>query len=247
MSDIIIVRRLNEDGITLFSNTDWGATDSKGNPPSQILYDDNFSEIINFSDGRTRSIDSSAKFTNYEDMFDLIDGCLGTNMDLQEVNEDKGLWAWFSLLYYEQLRKGTPGSWKAAAMARFIPSGSSADYFRVQIYMAYAIVKMHGKEASAVFLFSDANNWSEVQEQFLCVQSIISSTPLISSATELYYDYKLNKAKIGTGGQGPGSPRRFIKVYWQLYGTYDLKSMNSGQILDLLPNEFDKFKNSKEN
>lgn len=45
---------------------------------------------------------------------------------------------------------------------------------------------------------------------------------------------------LGTKNQ-PGTLRRFISVYKQFDLTFELYSMESSEIIDLLPTEFDKF------
>ena len=250
MSREIEVRRLNERGISRFANVDWGSTNSAGDPPSEILLEDEFSEIVTFSNGKTRLVDRDAGFETYAELVDIIDGCLGPAMDIGEIAEDRGLWSWFSLLFYNSLRSGEPGSWKEAAMPRFIPSGKSNSYYRHQVFSPYALTKMHGKEASAVFLCGKTNVWPEVNEQLLNVSAFISYKPLIASASSLYFDQRTKRAKPGAASKdregpfdGEGSSRRLRTVFWQLYETYDLRSMTEDQIIQLLPSEFDPFRN----
>lgn len=252
MSAKVHVRRLNENGIARYASLDWGATDSAGDPPKEIRFDDDYSEVVTFSNGKTRSIDADTHFETYSELVDVIDECLGSGMDIQEVEGDKGLWAWFSLLFYEMLRNGAPGSWKKAARPRFIPSGKSNSYYRHQVYSPYALAKMHGKESAAIFLCAKTDGWPEINEQILSVAPLISHQPLISTATALYYDSEKGKAMPGAAskdGEGPykgsGSARRFRTVFWQLYETYDLRSMNESQIISILPPEFDAFKTSE--
>jgi len=242
MSSVVDVRRLNNEGIAIFAKVDWGSTDSAGDPPSQILFDDDFTEIVTFSNDKTRKVDSKASFETYLELFDIIEECLGTEMALEEVEQDRGLWAWFSLLLYENLRNGSMGSWKGADMPRYIPSGDSLSYYRHQVFSPYAITKMHGKKAAMVFLCGKTIVWPEINEQILCVAPIISNKALISAATALYYDSDKRKAKPGAASQGRGSSRRFRTIFWQLYETYDLRDMDESQIIEIFPSEFDHFK-----
>ncbi len=250
MSQEFEVRRLNERGISRFSNVDWDSTGSAGDPPSEILLDDDYSEVVTFSNGKTRLIDRNASFERYSELVDIIDGCLGPAMDLDEVADDKGLWSWFSLLFYDRLRKETDGTWVNAAMPRFIPSGKSNSYYRLQVFFPYALTKLHGKEASAVFLCGKANEWQDVNEQLLNVSAFVSSTELISLASMLYFDQETKRTKKNAADKdgkgkykGRGSARRLRTVFWQLYETYNLRSMSADQILQLLPSEFDHFRN----
>ena len=62
-------------------------------------------------------------------------------------------------------------------------------------------------------------------------------------ATVFYVDPKTGKAKKGSGGAGPGSPRRLTAAYLnQIDLTVDYRGMSAEQVLRILPREFDKFK-----
>ncbi len=236
------VRMLNEQGIARFSRVEWARTGSAGDPPKDILWDDEYSEVVVFSNGHHRTIDIESHFSTMREMVEVIDDCLGTELDLSEVATNGGLWAWFSLLFYEKLRKGEPGSWSGAARPRFIPSGKSLTYYRHQVFCPYALYKMHGQEAVSVFLHGASNNWPEVNEQLLCVSGIVTSSPIIAAINDLYYDPSTDGGfQFGVGGKGGGSSRRWRSVYWQLYETYNLRSMTKEDILEVLPSEFDRF------
>ena len=152
------------------------------------------------------------------------------------------MWAWLSLLYYDQLRQsiGKHG-WKKASSARFIPVGASFRYYRHHVSGPFFLWRLYGDKA-AVFIDGPANAWPDVNEQLLAVSAIASSESLIKTASLLYHSPTTKRSvKKGAGGKGPGSARRFREVFWQFYETYDLSSMSPEQILSILPKEFDKF------
>jgi hypothetical protein len=65
----------------------------------------------------------------------------------------------------------------------------------------------------------------------------------MAAAATLYFDYKKNKPKFGAIPKNkPGTLYRFIDVIQQLDLNYDLYSMSRDEILDLLPQEFNKWK-----
>ena len=62
-------------------------------------------------------------------------------------------------------------------------------------------------------------------------------------ATKLYIDPISGKAKKGSGGAGPGSPRRLTAAYLnQIDLTVDYRGMSANEILKILPEEFSRFK-----
>jgi len=59
----------------------------------------------------------------------------------------------------------------------------------------------------------------------------------------LYFDRKTAKPKRGSlMKNSPGTLYRFIDVVQQLHLTYDLYSMTGEEVLDLLPSEFDRWR-----
>ena len=61
----------------------------------------------------------------------------------------------------------------------------------------------------------------------------------------LYWDPEKNYYKRGSGTAGkPGTLRRFIKVYQQIGINFYFNKMNEKAIIEMLPNEFDKWKNN---
>ena len=65
----------------------------------------------------------------------------------------------------------------------------------------------------------------------------------MEAATELYLGQRGTKAKRGaTGERTPGSVFRFAAVLNQFDPVWDLYAMKKEQILDLLPGEFDRFR-----
>ena len=243
MSDVEI-RRLNEKGLEKFAMDVWGQQPN-GEPPYEILQDDEYSEVVIFSNGNSRKIDSDATFSSGKEMVDLLDSAFGNKADLVDIIDEDGMWAWLSLQYYNCLRNGGPGNWKAAAIQRFIPSGGGFRYYRHMISGRYAVWKMYGTDAM-IFLHGEANIGGEIGEQIISTSPIVTAPSVVKALNTLYYDPSNSKGfKTGAAGKGGGSARRFRTIFWQLYATYDLRSMDAKTILSLLPDEFDKFQSEE--
>ena len=236
------IRRLNEDGLALFSRVNWGnKAGSDGDPPPNLLFDDDYTEIVTFSDGNTRKIDEDTSFTTGKQMVDLLDASFGNKVEFDDISEDAGMWAWLALLFYNDLRfKNPDGTWKNAKVVRFI-FGEARAWYRHSVAARYAVWKTYG-EGGMVYLHGPSEIWSEVSEQILSVALINSSETLIKATNALYYDSsRVEGFKVGAGGKGAGSPRRFRTVFWQLYETFDLRMMTPANILARLPDEFEKY------
>jgi len=247
----VVVRSLNDEGLSLFASISWTTDGIPAEPPSHILHDDEYSQPHVFHDGKTRSIDPESTFGSHLDLARTIDSCLGPHGHSSQLKGERGLWSWFSLLFYDQLREKKGDMWKKAAMPRFIPSGQGNSYYRHNVFAPYHTLTTHGADKGAAFLEAAKKTtvWPEINEQMLSTSGIASSKSIVAAVTRLYYDESTKKLKAGASskdGEGPykgdGSSRRLRTVFWQLYETYDLRSMTPEQILDVLPAEFDHFK-----
>ena len=242
MPDMKKIRRLNDDGIAIFAQVNWGkGAGADGNPPSHLLFDDDYSEVITFSNGNTREIDAEATFETGFELVNLLEHSFGNKLEPNEVSYDRGMWAWLSLLFYSQIRKKKPdGTWKNAAAPRFIPSDKSLTYYRHTLSSRYNMWKRHGDNANYM-LHGSVDTWRDAYEQFTTISLMISSKSLQETANRLAYDPTMKSGirKDIPATDKPGSARRFTAVFRQLYQTYDMRSMTSDQILELLPAEFD--------
>jgi hypothetical protein len=66
----------------------------------------------------------------------------------------------------------------------------------------------------------------------------------MEAVTKLYYDPIAGGHKRGASSKKNGGARRFTAVLGQFDLTFDFYGMTSDQILELLPNEFGRFRSS---
>ncbi len=83
-------------------------------------------------------------------------------------------------------------------------------------------------------------------EQLASRQERITNPPIIVAANQLYYDDATAKPKVGAAPNWPksGTLRRYITLLDQLDLTYDLYSMTTEEILEVLPGEFANYRNA---
>jgi hypothetical protein len=72
--------------------------------------------------------------------------------------------------------------------------------------------------------------------------SLVTCKAVVGAATRLYYDSASGRNRSGLSGRDPGSPRRFADILSQLDLTWDLHSLTTEELLELLPPEFDAFR-----
>jgi hypothetical protein len=160
---------------------------------------------------------------------------------------DRGLWAWLSLLYFDELcPKDDRGRRKPGDRARWIPqTESSREYYRHLLAGPYRIFVAHrdNPHCARLVLSGPLHTPGELVEQLASRKEYITNPGIMEAAARLYFDPVANRPRPGatTTNRG-GTIRRFIDVLRQLDCTWDLYSFTADDILDKLPREFDRFK-----
>lgn len=150
------------------------------------------------------------------------------------------LWSWLAYLWFDQLCPVVNGSRKLNETARYICSSDYTDYYRHYVAASYDIYSIHGEPKSRLFLYGPLYLHSDFIEQLASRQNIISNSALVEVAYRFYWDASSERPKRGAQSRKKrGNHRRLLKVIDQLELTYDIFTMTSDEIINLLPDEFD--------
>ena len=259
MSKEIEIRRLNEKGVEKMKKF-WD------NPPltpnrtdilkqiENMLENDEYTEKIKFSDGKVRKIKREFSPESNMEYVLQLDKIIG-DIEYEELVslELKHMWTWLSLLCFDTLMPRiddlTYGNTKKKDksmnhMSKFIPNDEMGRvWYKLFTSVRYLSWVNCGKDSSWINNQNKPHIWSDVHEQLLSVSAIHTNPVLIKVVNELYYSSK-NKTGYhkGAGGKNGGTARRFREVISQLGFTYQFSLMSSKDIIDLLPKEFDRFK-----
>jgi hypothetical protein len=165
---------------------------------------------------------------------------------LKGVERDRGLWAWLSLFYFDQLCPADGhGRRKPGELARWVPEVTNYQrYYRHLLAGPYRIYRAHrdDPERALALLCNPLDRPGDIVEQLASRQEIVTNRAVIQSATRLYIDPSTRKPRRGAGGKGGGSARRLADVLNQFDVTWDLYAMNPDGLIQLLPAEFNRFK-----
>jgi len=186
-------------------------------------------------------VDPDRTFARRYDMAEYLHG-LVPRLGLADPIRVPGLWAWLSLLWFDQLAPITKGVRKIGENAKWLPE-SGWKYYRHLVlgaYWIYAANSDHPERAMAL-LHNPPHTPGELVGQLAATQDVAQSKAAIGAATSLYFDMEKGRPKKGAGGSGPGSPRRLRAVIDQFDRTFDLQSLTEQQLLALLPAEFNRF------
>ena len=214
--------------------------DKSSSYPAKILTDSEYTDIIQPEiEIELRKFETRLAFAEY--LYNLFKG-----KNIENIHHDKGLWSWLSLFYFDELcPPDSKGRRNPGQTARWIPeTGVSWRYYRHLLAGPYRIYSAHAdnpKRASLV-LCGPLNKPGDIVEQLASRQEIITNQGVMEAAANLYFDPEINKPKRGAATKsGKGNVRRFTDILNQFDVTWDLYSLESGDVFNLLPQEFSRF------
>lgn len=234
------LKRLNEKGVFHFIDFLNSLTSEMPLPyPSELLTSSEFTTDINpTTELEQRTFGSRFAVAGY--LFNHF-----KNYDLPNIERDRGLWAWLSLFYFEELCPvDARGRRKPGEQARWILNTSGRRYYRHLLAGPFFVFRQHADqpERCMALLCGPLHQMSDVYLEIADSPQLVTNPAVIEAATRLYYDPQKDSLKKGTARDKPGGARRMGEVLSQFDCTWDLYSMDTDGIVDLLPKEFNKFK-----
>ncbi|MGD8256111.1 MAG: hypothetical protein PVG70_00855 [Desulfobacterales bacterium] len=235
------IRRFTDKGLDDFRNylADLRAG-SPSPPPFHLLRNPDTSESFNSSrQVKQRIFSTRLVLARY--LEDILSG-----IETDGIETDVHLWSWLSLFYFDQVCPAAengirrPGRDYRHILEPGYPYGHNHLIFGA--FLVHSVYGL-GNELCRLLLYTSPNIESGYHHQLAQRQSIVTNRGIMAAAATLYFDYKKNKPKFGAIPKNkPGTLYRFIDVIQQLDLNYDLYSMSRDEILDLLPQEFNKWK-----
>jgi hypothetical protein len=237
--------RFNPEGVNRFGQfLDALAADPSLAVPADILTDS--SCVVQVPPGV--EIDGR-QFQNRMEAARHLDGilCQVTGCD---VERDAGLWAWLALFYFDQLcPPDRQGLREPGKRSKWIPEVSeSRRYYRHLLLGPYRIYRAHRDDperARALLADPVTVSTSEVYRLLVENPSLVTCNAVVEAATLLYYDPVKGRIRRGAGAKGEGGARRFVQILQQFDCTFDLAMLHTNRLLELLPTEFNRFKQAR--
>ena len=242
MKHVIPIRILSDGGIERMNDFLDSFRSGEGRPLSEI-------DSILTSDDTSRPapkivrIDRTQEFPRRYDLAEHLASHIPA-LELRDPVQEKGLWAWLALAWFEQFAPIEDGRRKIGERAKWVPDATWNKIYRHLVLGPYMLYDSNHDqpERAMALLHNPPHKPGEVVGQLASTYRVVQARSVIGVATRLYYDSKQECLKPGSGGSGWGSARRYRTVLDQLDRTYDLQSITEEQLLRLLPGEFDRFR-----
>lgn len=232
------MRKLNRSGIKEFERfIESLRNGSQQNTPDYLLTDSSTSEEIEW----IIELDQGSFATRYDLGVYLKEKLSGVHG--HKVLGDSGFWSALALFWFDQLcPTKSDGSRRPSMVYNYILSENYNHRPRHSIFTTWQLVDLYG-EYSRYLLSRELPVRGELIEQLMARQYFLSCKGVMQAASSLYYDEKRGTFKKGaTGRTSAGCVYRFVNWLQQLEINYDLFSISNDDLLDLMPKEFERFK-----
>ena len=231
------VRKLNNMGVGEFEKyIDHLRRGNEQNYPGHLLDSDEYSEPINLD----IEVDPDRQFESRFEIGQYLIQQFG-DQSIQKHKGDLGFWSWLALLWFQQLCPKKKGSPKPSQAYNYILSKDYRHRPRHALFMTWQLVDLYGDQ-SIFMLGKEPSTRGELTEQLMARQEILYSRSAMQLANSLYYDPERKTFKKGvTSRNKGGTVTRFINWLDQLRLNFDIHSISSNDLQEMLPGEFDRF------
>jgi hypothetical protein len=236
------IRRLTDTGVEEFrAYLAALRAGDKASPPYRLLNDTGASKAV-----ENAPFIYNRRFQRRLDAAVYLDDVL-SNIEIDAIESDVGLWGWLSLFYFEQvcpLEKigiRRPGRDYRHILEPGYPYGHR--HLLCGPYLVYSVYGL-AEALSGLLLWTPLHVESQFHHELATRQNLITNRGVMEAAYMLFLNKATRQPKRGSLArkQSPGTLYRFIDLIQQLDLTYDLYSMSGPEVLKLLPPEFDKWK-----
>ena len=233
------LRRLNAEGLRLFAEYLDALKATPSLPlPVTLLTDDATSEQASSVEIARQTWGS--RFGAAKWLYETLEPAR-----LSDVARDAGLWAWLSLLHFDEVcPPDGRGHRKPGEPARHIPQVTNFQrYYRHLLAGPWRIYRTHRDDPvrALVVLCQPLHTPGDLVEQLASRQELVTNRAFLAAATTLYVDPQTRLPKRGGGGKSRGTSRRLADVCNQFDVTWDLYAMEADELLARLPKEFQRF------
>jgi len=204
----------------------------------------NLKNSKNLSEELVDSKDFEIKsFKNSYELGLSINKCL-SSYEFIKIDKNE-IWDWLSMILFDQIF--VPGKIRGCAIYRYVAQDDFFSSFRHLIRGPCYSINKYGKNAK-IFTYTKTFRQNDWLEQYIKVTAFREMKVLAEVCMELYYDFKKDEAIAGTSKSSdsdkPGIFPRLRNKVSQFNKVKFIWGMNADEIINMLPKEFNKYKNN---
>lgn len=169
---------------------------------------------------------------------------------IPDLEHDSLLWSWLANLFFDWLCPASPSGERIPRQrARLVYSSEGKFLFRHLVAGPVFVYLAHRDNPSRVIpLLSDpVHQTGKLYIEITDRHNLLRSPGVVEAAGRLYFDSEKQAIRPGVRSKAPGKIIRFATVLFQFDATWDLQSLSSEQVIELLPTEFDQYKDLAKN
>ncbi len=166
-------------------------------------------------------------------------------LPLEHVVRSRGLWSWLALYHLEMLcPPNSEGRRRPGRDYRHVAELGYRYRYRHLAYGPYLVYRRHGGHA-ILLLSGPPHTESRIYQEITSRQDLIANRGVVEATHLLYMDRARGLPMRGAQSAGqPGNLRRFVRVLQQLDLTYDIYGMSGQELVELLPQEFERWRHN---
>ena len=174
-------------------------------------------------------------------------------VDDRDIAEDYDMWSWLAMRYIAPKNEGERVDLRRHADIAYVfnpkrETGQNLRRARWRNFMklSYYTYRQHGERAW-LMLDQGPRTLGQFAMRLAQAEELFRATGIVHLAHMLYADRATGRVKPDSMASQrstatPGSLPRLIDVLNQLYMNYDVYGMQAERLIELLPSEFDKFR-----
>lgn len=247
MADKVFIRSFNTSGVAAFESFLWRYQNREAEVGEAHALAENtsLSEIVD----RQLKVDIpviASKKKLAEMVCQAFKDAGTTELPIVPTTEYQHMWTWLACRSFDLIRtRRTDRVLRESAY--YVCSQDWNRFYRHRIAgpaRIYWLFRDRIRDAN-LLLHGEASEHSDWEAQLAGRQGRIRNLELTATANRLYWNFEQSRPKRGAQTRSrPGTLRRLLAFIDQVDLTYDVNSMTPDQILDLLPAEFDRWKDS---
>lgn len=159
-----------------------------------------------------------------------------------EIVDDEKVWSWLGMFYFAGTVRIVEGKMRLSPLDETFVIHRDDSYsfqrrYRHYLWSAWRLYRQHGEDAA--FLLDQApHEAGDIADRVLSNARVFNSVGVVKLIMHLYTSTQGQKAGFG---RGPGGLRHLMRVLNQRERTHDVYGMAAGELLKLLPPEFDRW------